>query len=225
MGTTTTTGRWKVTLIAVALIAMVGLLVAAAAKGEERADRLDRKIRVMEKVLDEVLTQSKHVRVGMSGETTGLVVEDYGAIFIFRGELGGDIDKMPDLANLFRTLDEAATWHDEEALSQGEKEKYSAKSLDQVKKEIDAKHRAELASLRDEVIDTILDYGPTLAELGEDRWVMLVGVLDGGIFAEHEAGGSRSTLTVKMKISDLRQLAGGALTRQAALSKVVVTMK
>jgi hypothetical protein len=161
----------------------------------------------------------------MSGDTTGLVIEDYGAIFFFHGELGGDLDTMPDLANLFHSMDAAAEQEDEETPQPGEKPKAKGKSLEQIKKEIDAKHRSELASLRDEVVDTLLDYGPTLGELGDDRWVILVGVLDGGVFGEHVSGQRRNTLVVKMKIQDLRQLAGGALTRQAALAKVGVTTK
>ena len=226
MSTTTVPGRWKITLITMAMITLIWLLFAAVAKGDERSDRLDKKVRVMEKVLDEVLAQSKHVRVGMSNDTTGLVVDDYGAIFLFRGEIGADIERMPDVAALLQSMEQAGDHADEEATPAPEKARPAKqKSVDQLKKDFEAKHHNELVSLRDELVDTVLDYGATLAELGEDRWVMVVGVLGGGVFSEYAPGGGRDTLVVKAKISDLRQFAAGTLSRQAAAAKVVVVMK
>jgi hypothetical protein len=223
------TGRWKVTLLAIMLVTLVWLVFAAVARGDDRSDRLDKKVRVMEKVLDEVLGQSKHVRVGMSNEATGLIVDDYGAIFLFRGEIGADIERMPGVAALLRSMEEMSEHEEEEegeASSAPEKGKPpKQKSLDELRKEFEAKRNGELAGLREELVDTVLDYGPTLAELGEDRWVMVVGVLDGGIFSEYAPGGGRNTMVVKAKVSDLRQFAAGTLSRQAASTKVVVVMK
>lgn len=226
MSEKTITGRWKVTLLAIMLVTLVWLVFAAVARGDDRSDRLDKKVRVMEKVLDEVLGQSEHVRVGMSNGVTGLTVDDYGAIFLFRGEIGADIERMPGAAALLRSMEEMSDHEEEEGSPTPEKARPpKEKSLDQLKKEFEAKRAGELAGLREELVDTVLDYGPTLAELGEERWVLIVGVLDGGIFSEYAAGGGRNTLVVKAKISDLRQFVAGTLSRQAAAAKVAVVMK
>jgi RNA polymerase sigma factor (sigma-70 family) len=53
------------------------------------ASRLDRKVRVMEKVIDEVLVQSPNILVGRGGTARGLVLDEYGALFTIEGDLGG----------------------------------------------------------------------------------------------------------------------------------------
>jgi hypothetical protein len=222
MAEETNSGRWKVTLMTAILTALVGLLFVAMARGEEGPARLDRKVRVMERVLQEVLVQSTHVRTGM-GDTTGIVLDDYGAVFFFHGELGGEIEHAPDMALLLRTIEET---EENDRPEHGEAVPETAgkrgKSLAELKKEVEAKRAGELAALRGELVDTLIDYGPTLGELGDDRWVVVAGVLDGGFFSDFE-GGREVRLVLKARIRDLRQVAAGALTRQAMAAKVVVT--
>lgn len=211
---------WKITLVALIVTLLLGLLIASAARGEEPPSRLDRKVRVMERVLHEVLAQSEHVRVGM-GDATGVVLDEYGAVFMFHGELGGEIEHMPDMQHLLQQIEEGED--DEEAVAElADKARTGrGKSLGDLRKEAQAKRTAELAALREELVDTLIDYGPTLGELGDDRWVVIVGVLDGGIFADFQPG-REVRLVLKARLRDLRQFAAGGLTRQAMAAKVSV---
>lgn len=230
MAEETSSGRWKITLMTAILTALLGLLFVAMARGEEGPGRLDRKVRVMERVLQEVLVQSKHVRVGMSGDTTGIVLDDYGAVFTFHGELGGELEHTPDMAALLRRIEETEDEEEpEDPAAAAAAATKRGSSLAQAKKDLQAKRSSELAALREELVDTLIDYGPTLSELGDDRWVVVAGVLDGGIFSEigghiftSPGGGEEVRLLLKARIRDLRQVAAGTLTRQAMAAKVVV---
>lgn len=212
---------WKVTLIALIVTLLLGLLIASAARGEEPPSRLDRKVRVMERVLHEVLVQSEHVRVGMGGGTTGVVLEEYGAVFMFHGELGGEIEHMPDMQHLLQQIEEREDEDDAEANPADKGRSSRGKGLAELRKEAQARRTGELAALREELVDTLIDYGPTLGELGDDRWVVIVGVLDGGIFSDFQPD-REVRLVLKAKLRDLRQLAAGGITRQAMAAKVSV---
>lgn len=213
--------NWRITLVALILTLLLGLLIASAARGEEPPGRLDRKVRVMERVLHEVLAQSEHVRVGM-GDTTGVILDEYGAVFMFHGELGGELEHMPDMQHLLQQIQEGEEHEEEAAAELADKARAGrGKGLAELRKEAQAKRSAELAALREELVDTLIDYGPTLSELGDDRWVVIVGVLDGGIFSDFQPD-REVRLVLKAKLRDLRQLAAGTLTRQAMVAKVSV---
>jgi hypothetical protein len=69
-------------------------------------------------------------------------------------------------------------------------------------------------------MDALIDYGATLGELGNDKWVAIAAFLDTRSLIGGGEEGKR--LIVKARMRDLRQYAAGSLSREAAISKVVV---
>jgi hypothetical protein len=82
-----TTSQWKIILLAATVITIFGM-VAVVASADDRADRLDRKIRVMEGIFDQVLIDSPNVAVSPgSGITRGLALDGYGVVLTIDGRL------------------------------------------------------------------------------------------------------------------------------------------
>lgn len=77
---------WSVIVTALAVL-LLGLLIASVARADERSDRLDRKLKVMERVLDEVLVQSPNVVVSGGGATRSLRIDGEGALFVVNASL------------------------------------------------------------------------------------------------------------------------------------------
>jgi hypothetical protein len=81
------TNRTPAALVAAIMIALVGL-VAVLAAADDRGVRLDRKIRVMEGVIDGVLIDSPNILVSPGGGITrGLALDGYGVLFTVDGRL------------------------------------------------------------------------------------------------------------------------------------------
>jgi hypothetical protein len=92
-------------------------------------------------------------------------------------------------------------------------------SLDELQARAEKARRTHVDGLRSEIIDTLLDYGPTLGELPPERWVTVVAFFgDRGPFDQN--GSSR--LTVKARMRDLKRFAAGGLSRQDAAAAFVV---
>jgi hypothetical protein len=222
--------RTPVTLVALILVTIITLLVAAIARADEASDRLSRKTRVMEKVLDEVLDQSKNIHVGMCGKVAGVTLDDTGIVFIFRGTLVGSMEAMESLSELLEAEDDRDA--DDEVphlappvppapVSPGKGRSGKGRSLQEMRKEAMAKRQEHLDALKKELIDAVLDYGPTLADLGDEKWVTVLGFLGEEVFDERGSE-DRSQILVKGRIRDLRQLAGGTTSRSAVISKLIV---
>ncbi len=184
-------------------------------------NRLDRKIKVMEKVIDEVLVQSKNVYV-MSRETTrGLKLDGYGALFIFDGSIGEALmrdEYSTHLENYF--VPDVDREEDEDGGRRAPMVRADAETLEKRKAEREEKTKEHYAELKIELIDTLLDYGPTLTELDNNAWVTIVAFLNG---ESPFFGGSDQRLQIQIKMSDLRQHVSGNLSRDAAKKKMMIT--
>jgi hypothetical protein len=211
---------WRLLLAAIMVVALFGLMVAVGAAQE--GDRLDRKVGVMERVIDEILVQSPNVMVSSRQVTRGLVLEGFGVLFTFDAGLHGELPFGPgryvvggtEGLKFLRERDREAAekiqqqYEEQEVLSL---EEWETKS---------AEERAKrLEGLETELVDTLLDYGPTLGELQDDAWVAIVAFLDGRSPFGSEGPGQ---MTVKVKMRDLRRFASGSLSRQDAKAAVTV---
>jgi hypothetical protein len=209
--TETRASHWKTALTAALVVVLLGLLAAWVAAADDTASRLDRKVRVMERVLEEVLVQSPDVAVSPGSAARGLYLDEFGALFVIEGDMGmafGE-DGPPE----------------PEVLGPGEgSEKDAAEAMrafEDWRKKSAARQRERLSALRTQLQDALVDYGATLAELRDDQWVALVVFLgERGPFGDTD-GPERLMLKVRMR--DLRQHAAGALSREAVVAKVLVT--
>ena len=256
MKLTATIPHCHLRLLAVAAV-LAAVAAPAAAANQAKPRPLDRKVRVMEKVLDAVLVDSPNVLVASQRATRGLFLDGYGALFTFDASLNlHHLDGLPDFSELLElegarveieqamAAAEAARAEAEEARAQAEREaekrlagrtpeaapeppraprapragRVTLKSSEEV-----AAERATLvAGLERELVEVVLDYGATLAELGDDSWVAVAAFLDGerSFLPGRDDDGGR--MLVKARMRDLRALAAGRLSRPEATAKVVI---
>jgi len=247
MGYSDRGNRIRLACLALSLaLALTGLIGTAAAANEETA-RLERKVRVMERVLDEVLLQSPHVLVSSAGTTRGLILDEYGALFTLEVSLGvgrgglaldhyalalGDYSK--DLALLAeKEKEEKEKQAEASSKEKGDQEKLADHytSLEKLGEEKKKEREKDLAAFQVELKDALLDYGPTLSELADTQWVTVVAYLGGrglgllgGEFlvtaSESEVASNR--LLLKVKMGDLRQYSAGRLSREEAARKIII---
>jgi len=197
--------------------------------GASQSDRLDRKIQIMEKVLDEVLVQSEHVSVMSRSATRGLYLEGYGALFMFDGGLGESLmlERGRLRSGVFVVGDQPPKKGDENTSSRDRRfsdehlELDKLEDLEKWKEESNAKKRENLAGLQNELIDTMLDYGTTLTELENGSWLTFVAFLGDNISLL--GGGEEQRLQLQIKMSDIRQLMSGSLSRDEARKRVVIS--
>jgi hypothetical protein len=211
---------------AAATFILIGLLVMPSA-GEgapETSDRLDRKVKVMEKVIDEVLKQSPNVKFSPGNGTRGLVLEGFGTLFVVDANLGGEYLVRSLGIATGRTVGTYASGEDF-LIRSAPKNMKDGKvvagelSFEEMKKEAEQRDRENRAALRAEVVAALIDYGVTLTELGDNDWVAVAVFLGG--WGPRSSGGI-DQMVFKVKMSDLRQHSSGRLSRDAVEAKVIV---
>jgi hypothetical protein len=209
------------------MVATIGMAAVTASAADESQSRLDRKVAVMERVLDEVLVQSPNVVVSSRGVTRGLVLEGYGALFTLDARVGTDsFMALPAPAPLPPASPEGSS--DEVIIvprvrHQTRTGEMVVESWDEWQKESQEKRAEQYKAFKSELIDAVIDYGATLSELGNDQWVAVAAFLDSGPWIGGRDDGGR--LVVKVKMGDLRKYSGGSLSRDAAVAKVIVEEK
>jgi len=211
---------WRVAVGAALILALFGLLLAAVGAAEPERTPLDRKVRVMERVIDEVLAQSPHVMVNFGSNARGLVLDEFGGLFTFEGSLGAGLDLPGFIVAPGTHLkgEPGAVWLDRERLDADEEDE--ALDPEEWRRKSSERRQKNLDGLQAELVDVLVDYGATLAELRDDQWVAVAAYLDGSDFFDHDSAGNR--VVVKVKMRDLRQHAAGTLNRDAVESRVKV---
>ena len=96
-----------------------------------------------------------------------------------------------------------------------------ARNWEEQREENQRKAKERLAALKIELTETLLDYGATLGELGDNDWVVVAAFLHG--FGRR--GDGPEQLVLKVKMSDLRQYSAGQLSLDQAKGRVVLDEK
>lgn len=209
---------WRILVVAALIVAVLGLVAVSATAADDAASRLDRKVRVMERVLDEVLIQSPNVVVSARGVTRGLVLEEYGALFTLEASVGTEmfllaLPEVPDAPTVMMGSG------DEEPVIVAPRRLDHAGHEDRWLEKSKEKRAEQCRAFKSEMIDAIVDYGVTLTELRDDQWLAVVAFLDSRPLL---GGGEGSRLMLKVKMRDLRQHSAGALSRDAVIKRVIV---
>jgi len=214
---------WRLLLAAIMVVALFGLMVAVGVAQE--TDRLERKVGVMERVIDEVLVQSPNVLVSSRQVTRGIVLEGFGVLFTFDAGLHGE---LPFGSGRYVIADaEGLRFRHERDREAAEKlqqqyEEQEVLSLEEWEAKSAEERAKRLEGLETELVDALLDYGPTLGELKDDAWVAIVAFLDG---RSPFGSDSATRMSVKVKMRDLRRFAAGSLSRQDAKAAVTVASR
>jgi hypothetical protein len=159
--------------------------------------------------------------VGPGGTARGIVLEEFGALFTLEGSVDGEmILRVPRPPRAPRVMIDGEDVRVVPAPDPDPEHEELHKSWEEFEKEAEAKSLEMYAGLKVELTDALIDYGATLGELGNDKWVAIAAFLDSRDFMG--GGDSGKRLVLKARIRDLRQYAAGNLSRDAAVSKVVV---
>jgi hypothetical protein len=228
----------RIALTAALVFALSGLVGAWCAPPDGHSDRMARKMNVLEKIFDEVLRESPHVFVSGSGASRGLLLDGYGALFTFEGSLSGG--RLGNMAfgnyNLARSYFGNSGGGEYEVVApspprppkEGEEDVRVPESLEDLATDWETKReerreeaRKNLAGLKIELTETLLDYGGTLGELADDQWVVVAAFLDG---FGHDGDGPEQ-LVLKVRMRDLRQYSAGQLSLDQARGKVSIDEK
>lgn len=206
---------------ALAMTLVFSLLTPATNASDPESDRLQRKVKVMQRVIDEVLVQSEHALVSPSGATRGLVLEGYGVLFTLEASLGeahmfGGEWFSPEVAMVIgEDLDLRGGERIPEPGKRVNMEEWEAQ-----KKQAQKKKQEDRKALKTELIDAMLDYGMTLSELDDENWVVIAAYLgSSGLFVSKE---DEDQFIIRIKMRDLRRFMNGSLSRDEARAVVVV---
>jgi hypothetical protein len=208
-------------LLALALLVLAG---SAAAVVPSETRKLNREITVVEKVMDDMLLDSKNLLVFSTDHNAhGLYLDEYGVVFSFNASL---VDRPENMNNYsfggYRIEDKGdkIVVYKDKAMETNRARAGSADSAEGKARR--AEDTARLAGLyaagKREIADILLDYGPTLTSLRDDQWVAVGAFLKGSDFFQDR---HISRLVVKARMSDLRAMAAGRITRDVAATKIL----
>ncbi len=218
-------------------ILALGAALLFAPTGAEAQDaaiprRLERKINVMEKVLNEVLRESPNWLVGGGGDyTRSVYLDEFGVIFAFDATLvskglgSGYIDFdglsiLKDLKDIRIEQDGDKVVVFRDSNKDGKKdEEDEGLTFEQLREKRREREADRYAKGKDELIETLIDYGDTLTELRDDQFVAITAFLENIDLLEE---GEITHLILKAKVSDLRALADGKITRDTLLKRLSV---
>lgn len=174
-----------------ALLVMGGLCAAQAGPDEKR---MDRQIRIFEKVLDTVLVDSPNWLVANQEPSYGYYIEERGAVFSFRASLVG--------REWWRI------WDDDDD-----------DDYDRERSKVNRRQGRKYERGKDELIETLLDFSEVLTTLEDNEWVEInVKLRDARYFREQDL----RRLKMKARVSDLRAYNDGRLSEDEATDKIVI---
>jgi hypothetical protein len=212
------------------LVLADGLLLSVPALAQDKlSSKLQKKIRVMEMVIDEMLVDSPNILVFSSEPSTSIYIEEFGVIFAFDASLARDEYYMQgwlkDLQDIHIETDDDGNVHVYKSkkkvkVKDEDEDEVEEIDIEEMKEKAAAKEAEQYAGGKDEIIDTLVDYGDTLTELDDDQHVAIAVSLGKADFFE-EADISR--LVVKVKVRDLRSASAGRLSREDLRKRVTVT--
>jgi hypothetical protein len=209
---------------------------AAQTSNEVRSRRMLRDITVLEKIIDEMLLDSRNLLIYTAGGVThGLYIDEFGALFSFEASLVDRNEDMPwpegmegytfdtdEHGNIVirKNKDKKGSGPDTPAPPAPPKPG-DAPGAGTPRSWVDrqAGKQAKLyESGKAEIIDTLIEYGDSMNGLRDNQWLCFAAFLkNSDFFIENRI----SRLVVKARMSDLRSYAQGRIDRKAMMAKVV----
>ena len=214
--------RFGSTLIALSIPFILGSLITPAWGAGSK--KVTRQIGVMESILDEVLIDSPYFLVSGRENARGLYLEGFGAVFTFDASLvtspffggGFDIKILEDWAGKVE-VDEDEDGNKIITIQKGDK-KAEKKAKEELKKE-KKDPKVVYEEGKEEMKQTLLDYGETLTFLGDNEHVVIAAFMGKMDFWKDKDRPSRMILKARMK--DLRDFTNGSLSENAAKGKIL----
>lgn len=186
----------------------------ASSPAAPRTDRRDKEIRIMERALDDMLVESPNFLVRSSEPTNGIYLEGRGAVFTFKTGL---------YTSSWRSDDDGWHWfrHDDTRVIviDGDGDGGTVRSGKDWRRQQLPEEERLYAAGKDEIVDTLLDFGQVLSALGDDDWLEVRARLRGAeYFHEHDI----NILRVRVKMRDVRDYLDGRLDRDAVRDRIEI---
>lgn len=223
--------HWKAWALAatVAAAAIVGGLPPAGelvAGDPPGGEKLDRSLRRLSRIMDEMLIDSPNWLVPGRDNTRAMYLPGHGAIFTFEATLvnrgrswnfsvGDRWVFWDDDDDDWRDRDRRRRDRDDDAKSSDSDADDSRSWRDRTR---DREQRLYERGQR-EIIEVLMDYGDTLTDLKGGEWVTVMVYLDD---ADYFYDKDVYNLVMKVKIDDLRAHGSGSLSEDALAQKFVV---
>jgi len=210
---------------------------AAQMSDQVRSKRMLRDITVLEKIIDEMLLDSKNLLIYTAGGVThGLYIDEFGAVFSFEASLVDQKDDTPwpdgmegytfdtdEHGNVIirKKKDAKVKGPDTPVPPTPPKPGEAPKSSGTPRAWIDRQAGKQVKLYetgKAEIIDTLIEYGDSMDGLRDNQWLCFAAFLkNSDFFLENRI----SRLVIKAKMSDLRSYAQGRIDRKAMMAKVV----
>lgn len=180
--------------------------------------RMKRQIGVLESIVDQVLLDSPNFLVSSSRNAHGLYLDGFGVLVTFEASLV-DTEGWGDWGNKFRmeTDKDGRTI----VIIPDPDEDDDERDDDEGSSWIE-RHRRREARLysngKQEMVETILDYGDTVTSLADEEWLAIAAFLkDSDYFMESRI----SRLIMKARMKDLRSYAEGKISEEEMVARFV----
>lgn len=202
--TTRRTGIAAIGVLAGAVL-LTGLSVRADSQTGRsgRSDRLDRQIGIFEKVLDDMLVDSPNFLVQDRNEAQGTYIDGHGAMFTFRVSLNS------------RHWDDHWSWFGDHVRivfddkDRGSRDDWKSREMEEEEK--------LYADGKDEIVETLRDFGAVLSSLDDsDQIELRIRLRNADYFKDHDL----RKLTVTVSMADVRAFAAGDIGEQRFTDRV-----
>jgi hypothetical protein len=211
---------------------------AAAQTGEAaRSKRMLRDITVLEKIIDEMLLDSRNLLIYTAGGVThGLYIDEFGVLFSFEASL---VDRTEMPIDFEHEYEFQTDEHGNVILKKKDGKKGKRPDAPtpptpptpprpgetpkgagpRAWVDRQAGKQAKLYELgKTEIIDTLIEYGDSMSGLRDNQWLCFAAFLkNSDFFLDNRI----SRLVVKARMSDLRSYAQGRIDRKAMIARVV----
>ena len=214
--------------LAAGCLALAG--TASAQNTAQMPAKLKKQISVMEKVIDEMLVDSKNVLVASHEPTRGIYLPEFGVLFTLeaqiltpdRGEWWKDFKGWGK--NIKIQSDEHGNYtvvhlddDDDDDSDKADKDKKEKREL--TRKELLKDREQRYENAKKELKDVLMDYGYTLTGLRDDQWVGIAAYIDDDdIFGEDEA----ETVLLRAKMGDLRAHEAGKVSDDQMAQRISI---
>lgn len=196
--------------ITTGLALLLAVIPASALAAGLDAEKMNRKIAMMEKIFDTTMIDSRFALVQRGDNTKGVYLDGYGAFFTMEFTFVSKADSK----KLFSYLDNMDSlkifW-----------ERFVGED-DQKKEGMNLRRRNQLNRIEDELVETMIDYGPTLGFLDPDEWLILVAFPYSWDKVWEVSPVPLRHLTVRARAGDLRDFSESNLSEDEIRARVVV---
>ena len=197
--------------------------------------KLKKQITVMEKVIDEMLVDSKNLLVANHEPTRGVYLPEFGVLFTLDAQIlspdRGEWWKSSEWGKKFKFetdkhgnyvvhLNDNDDDDDSDKADKDDKaDKNDKKERELTKKELMKDREQRYENGKKEIRDALVEYGYTLTGLRDDQWVAIVAYIDDDdMFGDNEG----ETVLMRAKVADLRSHDANKLSDDAMNSRVSI---